>query len=365
MTENMSELISRYRQKYNDLIATLLQSLAQPYHENIVVSPFSVLMLLTMAADSVGGDTRKEILNAVGAGLSYEEFREMGSGMQKLFSGIASSNAVCVQEKIAKTISTGYEAKLEDYQGELFASGDIVNRVNSWVKEKTNGMISNVADESLKEMQACLINAIAFEAEWQDEYEEDDIYDRNFTNRDTSVSKVQMMDSVEYGYIENDYFTGFVKPYRRTGCSFMALLPRKKGASFLERALKKLNLYETFYSSNRRKVYVTMPEFKCDFGKDLREFCKSIGIETIFSDEADFSPMSSEWLKLDSVIHKAHIEVDRMGTKAAAVSMGVVEAGCAAMIDDTKSVCLDRPFVYAVMNNRTQLPVFTGIVNQL
>ena len=43
-------------------------------------------------------------------------------------------------------------------------------------------------------------------------------------------------------------------------------------------------------------------------------------------------------MKVESIIHKAHIEVDRHGTKAAAVSMGVVEKGgnCACKISEGK-----------------------------
>ena len=68
---------------------------------------------------------------------------------------------------------------------------------------------------------------------------------------------------------------------------------------------------------------------------------------------------------MDSIIHKARIEVDRQGTKAAAVTMGAIEVGCAFPLDKPKVVELDRPFVYAIMDNKTGLPVFTGIVNKL
>ena len=105
-----------------------------------------------------------------------------------------------------------------------------------------------------------------------------------------------------------------------------------------------------------------MPEFTYDFGEDLTGICRDIGIATLFTPEAEFSPMSSERLKVDSIIHKAHIEVDRMGTKAAAVTMAFAVAGCAPDMN-YKEVCLDRPFVYAIMNTETGLPVFTGIFN--
>ena len=68
---------------------------------------------------------------------------------------------------------------------------------------------------------------------------------------------------------------------------------------------------------------------------------------------------------MDAIIHKAHIEVDRKGTKVAAVSMGVVVCGCAPSLEEYKSVRLDRPFIYAIVHNLTGLPVFAGIVNHI
>lgn len=155
-----------------------------------------------------------------------------------------------------------------------------------------------------------------------------------------------------------------MKPYKDEKYVFMALLPKKKkSASFLLRTIKQIDFSKLFNESVYGTVYVTMPEFKYDFGEDMTELCKELGISTLFTPEADLSPMSSEWLKVDSIIHKAHIEVDRMGTKAVAVTMAYVVDGCAPSMD-FKSVCLDRPFVYAIMDTETCWPVFTGIYNQ-
>ena len=64
------------------------------------------------------------------------------------------------------------------------------------------------------------------------------------------------------------------------------------------------------------------------------------------------------------ILHKAYIEVDRRGTRASAVTLGVVVAGCAPM-DDFKMVELNRPFLYAIVNKITGFPVFIGIVENL
>ncbi len=361
--------IKDYSGKYNEITRYLMESFAKAKKgENIVISPTSIIMLLGIAADAVQGKTRDEILDVIGSNISYEELMAVLKEIQTNSSASDSlmlSNAVCVKDRISESVSPTYPERLRDvFDGKLFTSADIVRDVNAWVKEKTKGMIEKAADESMNERLACLMNAIAFEAEWLEPYEEDDIYDGEFNNADGTVTEVQMLDSSEDTYIEDEFFTGFMKPYKDEKYVFMALLPKKKkSASFLLRTIKQIDFSKLFNESVYGTVYVTMPEFKYDFGEDMTELCKELGISTLFTPEADFSPMSSEWLKVDSIIHKAHIEVDRMGTKAVAVTMAYVVDGCAPSMD-FKSVCLDRPFVYAIMDTETCWPVFTGIYNQ-
>lgn len=360
--------IKDYTGKYNEIAGKLLESsLKTKKDENIVLSPMSVIMLLGIAADAVDGKTRDEVIRMLCDGSSYEDCLDVLKEIQKASarSGfLMSSNAVCVKKNILASITDGYEERLKvNFAGNLFSSDDIVRDVNVWVNEKTKGMIKDAVNDSMNQMLACLMNAIAFEAEWMEQYEDEDIHEGEFNNADGTVSEVQMLESSEDTYIEDDFFTGFIKPYKDEDYAFMALLPKKKSAFFLLRAVKQIDFSKLLNESAYGTVYVTMPEFKYDFGEDLTGFCKEFGVSTLFTPEADFSPMSKEWLKVDSIIHKAHIEVDRKGTKAAAVTMAYVVVGCAPSMD-FKTVCLDRPFVYAIMNTKTGLPVFTGIYNQ-
>lgn len=225
-------------------------------------------------------------------------------------------------------------------------------------------MINNIADEPFRQMAACLMNAVAFDAKWAKVYEEDDISKGAFNNADGTVTKVQMLSSAEDTYIEDEFFTGFMRPYKDNKYALMALLPkRSNSAAYLIRAIKQLDFTKLLDESVHETVYATMPEFKCDFGDNITWLCRELGINTLFTPEADFSPMSSEWLKLDSIRHKAHIEVNRNGTKAVVITWGPVEVGCTPIIEH-KTVCLDRPFVYAIMNTETGLPVFAGVYNQ-
>lgn len=216
-------------------------------------------------------------------------------------------------------------------------------------------------------MLACLLNAVSFKAQWREQYEEDDICDDKFTDVDGNVKVVPFLHSIEQYYIEDDSFTGFTRPYKDAGFVFMALLPKKKNSqSFLVRALKD-TVFTVLYQ-NRTDQYnlrVSMPEFESSFDDDLTAFCREAGIEEVFTEEADFTPMCSEWLKVDSMIHKARIEVNRQGTKASAVSAMLIGDGCVPNFDRVKHVELNRPFLYAIVHEDTGLPVFTGILNRL
>lgn len=359
---------NKYTEKYNELARSILNYMAENNRgENIIVSPLSFILLLGIAADTVQGKAREEVLRAVGDNMSFEDFLDVLKEIQtdSAKSGsLKSSNAVCIKESISDSVSEEYVRHLSEvFDGRSFSSSDMVRDVNAWIKEKTNGMIENVADESMKQMLVCLMNAIAFESEWKEKYEERDVYFNHFHNSDGSLSKVQMLSSTEKMYIADEFFTGFVKPYKDEKYSYMALLPRKEGNAFLQKTVKQINFTKLLSEVNNNKVFVRIPEYRYEYGKDLTGLCHNMGINTLFTTEADFSPLSSESLMMGSIVYKAHIEVDRKGTKAAVDSMGIV-LGDIGSIFNREIVILNRPFVYAIMDTETKLPVFTGIYNR-
>ena len=71
-------------------------------------------------------------------------------------------------------------------------------------------------------------------------------------------------------------------------------------------------------------------------------------------------------LCVSSVLHKTFIEVDNAGTRAAAVT-AVIMAPTSANPEYVRveRVKLDRPFLYAIVDNATGLPIFIGTVNDI
>jgi len=63
-----------------------------------------------------------------------------------------------------------------------------------------------------------------------------------------------------------------------------------------------------------------------------------------------------------NIKHKAHIEVDKNGTKAAAVTLMACSGGAAPSVPRFE-VRFDRPFVFAIVHEESGLPLFLGVIN--
>lgn len=362
----MEKFIENYNEQAKKLFQILLK---RNREENIVFSPYSVMTLLAIAAQAASSSTRNEILEAIAAGMNYEELEEAVKNITSSIaesSGLNSANAAIIKKKFAYSLKSDYADRLRAaFDGDVITTDNIMNSGNQWVDEKTCGMIRSVFNESVNKMDACLLNAVFFEKKWEGEYGEEDIHEgQNFTNVDGSISKTTMLSSTENIYLENKFFTGFVKSYQEHEFSFVALLPKKKNPDFLMRAIKNTNVLNQFPERRFEDVHVKMPEFKTEFTARLDEVCKELGMNELFQETADFSNMCSESLKMDSFIHEAKIEVNRKGTKAAGFTGAF---GIYSSIRDERYhvVTLDRPFVYSIVHSRTGIPVFTGIVNKL
>ena len=215
-----------------------------------------------------------------------------------------------------------------------------------------------------------LANAICFEGKWEKEYEEYQVNTGKFTKADGSTQDVMFLSDATSTYFETDKATGFMKAYKGGEYAFLAILP--KDDSISANAFAKdftAEDYEKFIksASNEWDVYSKMPEFKSDFELTMNDTLKKLGAGDVFDEnKADLSGIAGVPgdLYVSKVIHKTHIEVDRTGTKASAVTVVTNEVACAEP-PETKTVNCDRPFVYAIVDVKTMSPVFIGTVNEV
>ena len=226
-------------------------------------------------------------------------------------------------------------------------------------------MVEEILKEIPRDTVMYLINALAFEGEWENPYEDSDVWQQAFTNQEGKVQQVSMMHSEEQFYLRDDQAQGFVKYYQGGRYAFVALLP-DKGISILDyvEGLDGQQLKALLDNPTSVPVMTTMPKFESEMEVDLREVLKEMGMDLPFdSAQADFTDLGTSPegnLYINQVFHKAYLEVEEKGTRGGAAT--AVEMNTEAAPEEQMVVTLDRPFVYMVVDTSSMLPVFMGTV---
>lgn len=347
---------------------------------NVMVSPASVMMALDMVAAGAKGDTLKQLTDVFAKGQGALDQQAYAAALMDKINGskdvkFTCANAVWNNEKLlGDGINTRYvdyikETFLAEYKAEAFGNGT-ADEINKWADEHTKHMISEIVKDIDPYTAMILVNAICFDGKWETEYEDYQVNTGKFTKADGSTQDVMFLSDETRDYFETDKATGFMKAYKGGEYAFLAILP-KDGSISANVFAKDFTAedYEKFIKSvtTQYDVLSKMPEFKSDFELTMNDTLKTLGAGDVFDEnKADLSGIAGEPgdLFVSKVIHKTHIEVDRTGTKAAAVTAVSVEVASAEP-PEFKTVNCDRPFVYAIVDVKTMTPIFIGTVNEV
>ena len=343
--------------------------------QNVLISPLSISQALAMTANGANGETRTEMEKLLGDTIRMDELNRYYYDYTADLTGsedaaLHLANSIWINNKSETLqVRTPFLQTAKDYyRSEVFAApfdDSTLNDVNNWVNTNTHEMIPKLLDTLDPQTQMILINALAFEAEWYNPYRADREYDRTF-HADTGDITATLMYSDERTYLEDEKATGFIKPYEGGRYSFAALLPNEDvSLSEYIKGMTPESLTAFLNSKRSEEVVAAIPKFEDDYSISLDDVLKKLSMESAFTDSADFSELNAKKdSKIDTVIHKTFVKVDERGTKAGAVT-AVMIAPTSAIPEDTpqpKYVILDRPFIYMILDNKTNLPVFIGYV---
>lgn len=339
---------------------------------NTLISPLSVISALGMTANGARGETLVQMLETFGITLANlrEYIRDYQAALpnDKKYQ-LNMANAIWFKDTENFTVEEEFLQINRDYfdAGVYRAPFDESTRldINQWVEENTNGMIKDVLDKISDEAVMYLVNALAFEAEWEEIYNENQIWNREFTKEDGTAQKTEFMHSDERMYLEDESAVGFMKYYADKSYAFVALLP-KEGITVEEYLanLTGVELHQLLTNPTDVHVDAAIPKFKTGYNVQMKDVLTAMGIQDAFdSGLADFSGLghSTEGnIYIERVIHKTFIEVDAKGTKAGAATVVEMSVESAMEMPESKTVILDRPFVYMIIDCEENVPVFIG-----
>ena len=346
--------------------------------ENRLLSPTSALLCFAMLANGTAGTTRTETETALGIGLgelnpalyAYAELlRAAGC--------VGNASSMWIRDDDRLTVEPSFLQKNADFfAADVYRAAfdkSTVRDINRWVKNRTDGRIKHLLDDLTAENMLCLINALTFDAKWQNPYSEKANRKKGiFTNADGTESDVTYLVSSEWLYLAAEGLQGFMKPYAGGKYRFVALLP-DEGRTTAETAaaLDGDAWLALLAGASGEKVLTRTPAFEMSARVSLVDALRTMGFSEIFDENrADLSAMGhygDMGLYCSAMWQDVTLRLDADGTKAAAATISMIDKCMSAGPDETPphEVYLTRPFLYAIVDAETGLPLFFGTVDRL
>ena len=237
-----------------------------------------------------------------------------------------------------------------------------LEEINDWVNTNTDGMIPELFDYLDLNTKMVLINTLLFDGTWEIGYADKDVVNGTFYSYSGKEQTVEMMCSTESVYFSDQTAEGFLKYYDGKDYAFAAILP-EEGTDILEYAnsLTGASLQSLLNDMWGIEVDVQLPKFKFEYSLDLKPVLEDMGMPTAFMEGlADFSKMSTRRLHIGQAVQKTAVELSPTGTKAAAATGVGMEDEC-----EPSTVYLNRPFVYMILDTKTNLPLFIGVMTEM
>ncbi|HNV11868.1 MAG TPA: serpin family protein [Propionibacteriaceae bacterium] len=357
----------------------LAGTLAKPA-ENFALSPLSIASALAMTRNGAKGVTASEMdavlgitdLDAYNQGMNALD-RLLSSlagtitlGDQKAEIALSQANRIWLQTGLALeqtfldavALDYGAGVQLDDFRADFEAARA---RINAWVSEQTRERIPKLLpDGSLDpSTRLVLVNALYFKAPWYETLPE--LGSASFTTGSGTAKDVPMVGATTSTWLAGDTFEATSVPYFGDKLAMTLVKPRSSVAEVFS-GWAKGGLDAMLASMGASSTQVKFPTWKQRSTLTLKESLQGLGMEAAFSDEADFTGMTTqERLAIAEVHHQVFVAVDKEGTEAAAAT-GVVMRETSAQIADHELV-LDRPFCWVIHDLATRTPMFIGAVS--
>lgn len=333
-----------------------------PADENIVISPYSAGVALSMLEAGAEGETKVEIDNALNGTLFKAE--DLGSGGNIT---VQSSNSVwissnfSVRNRYVSTLEKEFDAFVDTPD---FSDPVAVHEINDWCSDHTSGKITKIIDKLGPEMVMVLVNALYFNAPWANAFDPEFTRDGVFHGRNGDVTVPMMSVKSDFGYTEYQGFKLVEIPYEGDRYAMYIVLPPE--GMDVGSAIPYIGetVYDTAISTIvPRKVSLTMPKYRLTASLVLNKTLERMGMKTAFSSAADFKGISlSGPLQLDVVKQKCYIEVSEKGTEAAAVTSAQMRL---TSVRPVTEMTVDRPFIFMIADREGKDILFAGKVVNL
>lgn len=357
----------------NDLSIELFKNMCSAQgSENVFYSPLLTTTNLAILANGAGGNTRSEIMEALGYPQNEEGLADLNSAYSKLLSVLPITDSrtrmnvatslwsrpeLIVKEAFSNSCMKYYNSELLTLTGQ---STTDVDNINVWCSRKTSGAIPQLIDEPKDLGDFALVNAADFKGFWKEPFEKSNTKKETFTTTDGRTCKVDMMHlTATTRYAENDHAKILEKDFGNGAFAIRFILPADETMA--------LNDFIAGYDFSldrtpaSHKVIISLPRLNMEGKYYLKGAIKQTGIKEIFDDNADFSGLTELPCKVTDILQKSRFIMDESGAEAQAAEVG---DWCTANPGSEISFRGDRPFIFLIKETTSGSILFIGKVEK-
>ncbi len=349
---------------------------------NLFFSPESISTAFGMAYAGARGETATEMQHvfhftlpqdrlhpAMGALLAEMNGQHNGFELHVADALWAQQDASFLPDYL-KLVQTDYGAGF--HQVNFKVSPESVRAtINAWVEQQTNNKIKDLIGPGALNASTRLVltNAVYFKSAWLAPFDAEATQKEEFHLSATQWAMAPMMNRTgSYSYYDGGSFQALELPYAGDQVSMVVLLPKKiDGLAALEKSfgsgvagdwIRKLEPVD--------KVVLTLPRFTMTQQFELSNTLGTMGMAQAFSNAADFSGMTGKPdFAISAAIHKAYIDVDELGTEAAAATaITFVATAMQRRVPEPPPIVFraDHPFLFILLDTRSGSMLFLGRV---
>lgn len=351
---------------------------------NLIVSPASLSMALTLTWGGAKGETAEEMRRALHLeGTAENVMRASGElarrlqdparkGTLRIANQLFGEQSYTFEPAYLEQARAAFGAPLEavDFRGQAEAARV---RINGWVAERTERRIENLVPPGAidAETRLALVNAIYFLGRWEDPFDASATRPAPFflaANRKRDVPT--MSQTGAFRIAQQGGVTALELPYEGGGLAMLLLVPDEvEGLAEVEKDFDAARLEALVGALRRERVWVALPRLTLDPAEPLSlgDELRALGMARAFDrGRADFTgianpPNPEDRLVLAKVFHKGFVRVDEAGTEAAAAT-AVIAQRAGGMPERPRFFRADRPFLFLIRDPASGLVLFLGRV---
>ncbi|KYN00081.1 hypothetical protein ALC62_09143 [Cyphomyrmex costatus] len=349
-------------------------------HENVIFSPLSVSVALSLVLLGSAGKTFDEVTRILGleTGVDISQHSEIvhqmfGQLLAIMNYRVENSNMPRVSSASGIFVQQGYPIRSEfraisenaynsevinvDFHTKAKEARDIIN---AWVKKRTMDKIDSILNDTPHPLTTViLLSALYFKGEWNQHFLEGMTRRKPFFIEPNNSIEVDMMYNGGHFPFYEDKSLGvkiLALPYKGLEMSMYVLLPKDEGAAALKNFQNQLTVDTIEYLINNTKnetCVIGFPRMKLSSKLNLNQALESLDILR------NSANLVNPGLYADEVLHKVEMDVTEKGTEAAATTAVALRRD-----GNQKKLVANRPFIFFIRHDPTKLILFWGTVNK-